>query len=109
MRSCYHTHARAPARSGLEREVERLKSALHLSITTVQQHITSAGPYSPAALLADQVAAFGVASDYGGGSARSSYSGRGDGGGSSPAGRMQTQQDKAEGAAAGAASDGDTV
>lgn len=90
--------------------MERLKSALHLSITTVQQHITSADPYSPAALLADQVAAFGAAAGPGGvSSARSSYSGKGDGGGSSPSRGIQARQDKAEGAASGAASDADAV
>lgn len=76
--------AGAPAapRSGLEREVERLKSALHLSITTVQQHIASADPYSPAALLADPASTLGTAAAAPGGlsSARGSASDRGSSG-----------------------------
>ena len=40
---------------GLEREVERLRSALRCTIATVQQHITSAAPNSPAALLAADI------------------------------------------------------
>lgn len=64
--------------------MERLKSALHLSITTVQQHIASKDPYSPAALLADQATAMSLATNSdgsgAGGSPRHSNSGKGDGG-----------------------------
>lgn len=96
--------------------MERLKSALHLSITTVQQHITSADPYSPAALLADPVSAFGPGSAHGGnggggggGSARGSYSGRGDGGGGDLVSKLQGIQEAREGVVPGAASDAGNV
>lgn len=82
--------------------MERLKSALHLSITTVQQHIASADPYSPAALLADPASTLahcltssaqsGSSGGGGGsGSARNSASERGAGGGGGAAlGGMHT-------------------
>lgn len=93
--------------------MERLKSALHLSIATVQQHITSADPYSPAALLADPTSVFCPASAQGGGgggSTRSSYNSRGDGGGTGLVSRLQGKQDKTEVAATGGtASDADAV
>lgn len=89
--------------------MERLKSALHLSITTVQKHITSADPYSPAALLADPASVFCLASAQGGGSAGSSYSGKGDGGEGTLVSKLQDIQNKADGAAAGATPDADAV
>lgn len=94
--------------------MERLKSALHLSVTTVQQHLTFADPYSPAALLADPLSAFGPAAsaqgEGGGGSARSSYSARGDGGGRNLVRLLPAKQgSNDEGAAGGSASDADAV
>lgn len=77
------TAAAATSRSGLEREVGRLKSALHRSIATVEQHITSTDPYSPAALLADPTSTLcAAAAQVGLTSARRSASGKGGGDGS---------------------------
>lgn len=50
------------ANSDLERETEYLRAALRQSVATVQQHITSAAPDSPAALLAADPAFYALAS-----------------------------------------------
>lgn len=99
--------AAASPHSGLEREVERLKSALHLSIATVQQHIASADPYSPAALLVDPASTLSAAAAQSSlSSARDSSSSRGSGdggdgsGGDGTLGRLSGNEGEADGTAA---------